>query len=57
LKPICDDCARGHDIPKDAPGCYAVCSVCGIKRACFGDDPEPIPPRRKVAAPINKRAF
>lgn len=35
----CEDCARKGLAPSEGPQCYAVCSYCGIKRACFGDDP------------------
>lgn len=41
----CDDCIREHPAPPYAGRCYAVCSFCGIRRACHGDDPEPQAPR------------
>lgn len=44
-KPYCDDCQIERNLPKIEAGCYAFCSFCGIKRACFGDDPEPQQPR------------
>jgi hypothetical protein len=43
--PICRDCAK-RNAQTDTPDCHAACSVCGIKRACFGDDPDPFPPRK-----------
>lgn len=42
----CDDCARKGDRPTAGPQCYAVCSICNVKRACFGTDPDPIAPRK-----------
>ena len=44
--PVCDDCSANSGIPIDIMRpCYAVCSVCHIKRSCFGDDTDPQPAR------------
>jgi hypothetical protein len=43
--PYCDDCARNGVRPATGPQCFAVCSICKIRRACFGDNPEPQAPR------------
>lgn len=43
--PLCDDCAPRSATPPSGPPVYAVCSQCGIKRACIGHDPDPQPPR------------
>lgn len=42
IPPVCEDCARGTDLEKAEVKCYAFCTRCGIKRVCFGDDPEPL---------------
>jgi hypothetical protein len=48
-KIYCEDCARKHELPTgaDLPRCYYFCSMCGVKRACYGVDPEPPAPRVK----------
>lgn len=43
--PLCDDCAPADLKSAGGPKCYAFCTGCGIKRACFGDDPDPLPVR------------
>lgn len=58
MKPVCDDCQRSRFIDvAGEPVCHAFCSFCGIKRACFGDDPDPIRPRipRAVKEWIDER--
>lgn len=42
---VCDDCVRARPALRIGPQCFAFCSFCKIKRACYGDDPEPQAPR------------
>lgn len=42
MAPVCEDCTGRSTYGAPEPTCYAHCSICGIKRACFGDDPEPL---------------
>jgi hypothetical protein len=45
--PVCDDCSTPGPLRPIGPQCHAFCSVCGIKRACFGDDPDPLTHRKR----------
>lgn len=56
MKPICDDCQRSSFI--DVAGerqCHTFCTVCGIKRACYGEDPDP--PSHRVPRLTLKREW
>jgi hypothetical protein len=44
--PICDDCARANPPPRRKQH-YGWCTIGKIKRACFGVDLDPLPPRKK----------
>lgn len=49
----CDDCGPKRGLPVDGrtalnavPGFYGRCGFCGIIRAVYGDDPDPIKARK-----------
>jgi hypothetical protein len=43
--PVCDDCTKGLPAIGQMQMHYGFCSICGIKRACYGTDPDPLSPR------------